>query len=191
MTTVVQTGFSALSDTVTLDVTSTADSVATPGFPYYETVRVSNTGSVAAYVLFTKSDADATTSTGVPVYGGTTVYFQSTADTISAITDSGTTSLEIVGGNGVGHDSAVPDGASGAAIVVAALGPATQHQAVSPSDSTTYTGTKALYVGVAGNVVVTMNGVDATYVALDGQYLVIAAEKVKAATTATSIVRLY
>lgn len=192
MTTVVQTGFSALSGVVTLAVTDEADDVATPGYPTYETVRISNTGAATAYVLFTKAATAATTSTGTPIYAGTTVYFQSTGSSISAIAESSlTTSLDIVGGNGVGHDSSVPDGASSANTIIAALGPATQHQAVTPSDVTTYTGTRALFVGTAGNVVATMDGVDVTYVAQDGQYLLIAAEQVKAATTATNIVRLY
>jgi hypothetical protein len=74
--------------------------------------------------------------------------------------------------------------------------PATQAVAVTPDNTTDLaTGvTRALYVGGAGNLVVTMaNGVDATFTGVAaGTYLPVRVGRVKATgTTATAILALY
>lgn len=65
--------------------------------------------------------------------------------------------------------------------------------AVTKSDSTVLDLTRALYVGSGGDIVVTMyNGSDATFVGVPtGTILPIQVTKVKAATTAASILALY
>jgi hypothetical protein len=74
------------------------------------------------------------------------------------------------------------------------IAPATTARAVTPSDSTTLGGCRALWVGGAGNLTldfadgatnILMSGVPA------GTLLPVAVLKVKAATTATLIVALY
>lgn len=71
---------------------------------------------------------------------------------------------------------------------------ASQATAVTPNDSTVLSATRGLYLGVSGNVVVTMaNGSDATFVGLAaGVIHPISVTKVKATgTTATSILAVY
>ena len=65
--------------------------------------------------------------------------------------------------------------------------------AVTPSDSTVLAVTKGLYIGGTGNLVVTMaDGVDATFTGISaGIVHPLSVTKVKAATTATSIVAVY
>jgi hypothetical protein len=74
------------------------------------------------------------------------------------------------------------------------IAPATTARAVTPSDTTTLGGSRALWVGGAGNLTldfadgatnILMSGVPA------GTLLPVAVLKVKAATTATLIVALY
>ena len=71
--------------------------------------------------------------------------------------------------------------------------PATQAVAVTKSDTTQFKGTRGLWVGVSGSVVVTfLDGSDATFAGvLGGTLLPIQVFKVKAATTASSILALY
>lgn len=73
---------------------------------------------------------------------------------------------------------------------LALLAPASGAIAVTPSDSTTLSGVRALKIGTAGNVVATIGGSDFTFVCAAGERLDIQATKVKAATTATGIVAL-
>jgi len=62
---------------------------------------------------------------------------------------------------------------------------------ITPSDVTVLTAC-ALYVGGAGSVVATIGGVDVTFAAVPaGTLLPVKATKVKAASTATSIVGLW
>lgn len=73
-------------------------------------------------------------------------------------------------------------------------GPAGTAKAVTPSDTTTIGGCRGLYVGGAGNL--TLDFADGTTNILfsavpAGTVLPVAPLKVKAATTATSIVALY
>jgi hypothetical protein len=71
---------------------------------------------------------------------------------------------------------------------------AQQATAVTPSDTTVLTKTKGLYIGVTGDVVVTMaNGSDATFKSLAaGVIHPISVSKVKVAgTTATNILAVY
>lgn len=64
--------------------------------------------------------------------------------------------------------------------------------AVTPSDVTDLGVTDGLYVGVAGNLVVTMaDGTDATFANAPVGYHLLRVQKVKAATAATNIVALY
>lgn len=65
--------------------------------------------------------------------------------------------------------------------------------AVTKSDTTDLGRTRAVWVGGAGNLVVTMaDGNDATFTAVPaGSWLGIQVQKVKNATTATNIVALY
>lgn len=72
--------------------------------------------------------------------------------------------------------------------------PAANAVAVTKSDSTVLTTTRALYVGGAGNLTVTMAGSGADVVfedVLAGSLLPLRVTKVKAATTATKIVALW
>lgn len=71
-----------------------------------------------------------------------------------------------------------------------AIKPATGHAAVTPSDTVDLTtSSRALYIGGAGNIVVTVGGADATYAVTAGQTLNVVASRVKATnTTATGIV---
>ena len=72
--------------------------------------------------------------------------------------------------------------------------PAANAAAVTKSDSTVLTTTRALYVGGAGNLTVTMAGSGSDVVIEDvpaGSLLPIRVTKVKAATTATKIVALW
>ena len=71
-----------------------------------------------------------------------------------------------------------------------ALAPAREHVAITPSDTTTLTGIRSVYVGTAGNVVATVNGIDVTYSNVpDGTILPIEATKIQATgTSATNIV---
>jgi len=72
-------------------------------------------------------------------------------------------------------------------------GPATRAVAVTPSDSTVLDTTRALYVGGSGTVVVDMldSGSAISFVGVPaGTVLPVRVTKVKAATTATSIVAL-
>ena len=74
-----------------------------------------------------------------------------------------------------------------------AIAPAHWGVAVTPSDATVLQTTKALYIGGAGNVAVTMagDGATVTFIAPPvGTILPIAVTKVRAATTATNIVAL-
>ncbi|MDF2902421.1 MAG: hypothetical protein K0S25_59 [Bacillus sp. (in: firmicutes)] len=71
---------------------------------------------------------------------------------------------------------------------------ATQAVAVVPNDATILTATKGLYIGISGDVVVTMaNGQDATFKSLAvGMIHPISVTKVKATgTTATNILAVY
>jgi hypothetical protein len=72
-------------------------------------------------------------------------------------------------------------------------GPATQAAAVTPSDTTTIGGCRALYVGTTGDVTVdTPNQTDIVFVGVPaGTILPLAVLRVKAATTASDIVALY
>jgi len=65
--------------------------------------------------------------------------------------------------------------------------------AITKSDTTVFRTTRALYVGGAGTIVVTMNsGKEATFAgALAGTILPIQVTQVKNATTATSLLALY
>lgn len=73
--------------------------------------------------------------------------------------------------------------------------PADQAVAVTPSDATVLTPTRALYVGTAGNIVVTMAGPDQNDVTFNnipsGAILPVSVSKVKAATTALNIVAMF
>lgn len=73
--------------------------------------------------------------------------------------------------------------------------PADRLQAVTPSDSTDLTGTRALFVGGAGNVAVRMVGDPAATVTLTGvvagTILPVRVTRVMAATTATNITALF
>jgi hypothetical protein len=73
------------------------------------------------------------------------------------------------------------------------LFPAQRLAAVTPSDSTDLSGSRALWVGGAGNVVVMAanDTVAVTLVVPAGTLLPIFARRVMAATTATSIVAMY
>ena len=69
---------------------------------------------------------------------------------------------------------------------------ASNAQAVTPSDVTVLENCRALYVGTGGDVVATVGGQDVTFVNVpDGTWLPVMATKVKAATTASDIVRLW
>lgn len=70
--------------------------------------------------------------------------------------------------------------------------PAGGGQAVTPSDSTTLSGVRALYIGGGGTMVATVGGADLTFVGLvAGTVLPVRATKVKlTGTTATNIVAL-
>ncbi len=70
--------------------------------------------------------------------------------------------------------------------------PATTAVAVTTHDSNELDPTpRAIYVGGAGNVVATMNGVDVTFVGVQaGSVLPIRPTKIKTASTATSMVAL-
>lgn len=62
---------------------------------------------------------------------------------------------------------------------------------VTPSDITTLSGVRALYIGGGGTVVATIGGSDFSFVGVvTGSILPVRATKVKAATTATNIVAL-
>lgn len=70
--------------------------------------------------------------------------------------------------------------------------PAYNAVAVTPSDSTVLFTTRALYIGVTGNLTVTMSdGVDVVFANVPVGIFPIQVKKVKAATTASSIVALY
>lgn len=72
--------------------------------------------------------------------------------------------------------------------------PAEYGAAVTKSDSTVLAPTRGLYIGVGGDLTVTMAGDAADVVfknALAGSVIPIRVTKVKAATTATDIVALY
>lgn len=65
-------------------------------------------------------------------------------------------------------------------------------QAVTKSDSTTYAGMRAVYVGTAGDLTVTIGGSDVAFKNVaSGQLLPICPTKIKAATTAADIVALF
>ena len=67
-----------------------------------------------------------------------------------------------------------------------------RYAAVTPSDTTPVNTDLGLFIGGAGNVVVTgSDGVTVTFIAGTGQYLTGYFKLVKAATTATGIVALY
>lgn len=68
--------------------------------------------------------------------------------------------------------------------------PARVAVAVSPSDSTILTNVRGLYIGGSGDLVVTMDGGDVTFSSVPIGVLPICPTKVKAATTATSILAL-
>jgi hypothetical protein len=84
---------------------------------------------------------------------------------------------------------------SGKYITADATAPAHGAQAVTPSDSTVLPGTRALYVGGAGNVAVVMSGNGATITftgVTAGFILPVQVTKVMATnTTATNIVALW
>ena len=70
--------------------------------------------------------------------------------------------------------------------------PASGAVAITPSDTTTYAPTRALFVGGAGNAVVKMAaGNTVTFACQAGQVLPIQVTAVLASTTATSIVGLW
>ena len=71
--------------------------------------------------------------------------------------------------------------------------PATRLAAVTPSDTTDLNGSRALWVGGAGNLVVmaTNDTVAVTMVVAANTLIPVFARRVMAATTATSIVALY
>jgi hypothetical protein len=74
----------------------------------------------------------------------------------------------------------------------AATAPASQAASVTPSDSTALRTTRGIYVGGGGTLVVTMLGVDSTFINVpSGTILPIQVQKVKLATTATFILALY
>ena len=74
----------------------------------------------------------------------------------------------------------------------AASAPASRGVAVTPSDATVLTTSRALFVGSGGTLVVTMLGSDVTFTNVQsGAILPLQVQKVKAATTATGIVALY
>lgn len=65
-------------------------------------------------------------------------------------------------------------------------------EAITPSDTTALENIRALVIGGAGNLVLTnSNGDDVTFAVVAGQTLLVSPAKVKAATTATTIVALY
>lgn len=70
--------------------------------------------------------------------------------------------------------------------------PAFSAVAVTPSDATLLHPTRALYIGVTGNLTVTMyDGVDVVFSNVPVGIFPVQVKKVKVATTASSIVALY
>ena len=74
-----------------------------------------------------------------------------------------------------------------------AIRPATGHAAVTPSDTVDLaTPSRAIYIGGAGNIVVTVGGADVTYAVAAGTTLNVVASRIKAtSTTATGIVNQF
>lgn len=73
-------------------------------------------------------------------------------------------------------------------------GPATEHEAVTPSDSVNFTGiSRGIYVGVGGNVTAVVNGVAVLYTAVPaGMILPIRATRINATgTLASALVALF
>jgi hypothetical protein len=79
------------------------------------------------------------------------------------------------------------------AQVTEVFGAAASFAAVTPSDSTTYVGIRAIYVGGTAGTIVATNaaGSDVTFNVGSGATLLISPSKIKAASTATGIVALY
>lgn len=74
---------------------------------------------------------------------------------------------------------------------ILAVAPASSCVAVTPSDSTVLAGVRSIYVGTGGTVVATVGGSDVTFANVpDGTTLPIKATKIKAASSASSIVAL-
>ncbi len=68
------------------------------------------------------------------------------------------------------------------------------HRNITKSDATTYNPPfKGIHVGTAGTVVITAarTGVDATYTAAAGSYILIRGSKVKAASTGSNFVAVF
>jgi hypothetical protein len=80
-----------------------------------------------------------------------------------------------------------------AMVIRTLVDPPARHVAVTPSDTTTYDPPlRAVYCGGAGNLVLTdLDGTDCTYVVAAGQQISGFFTKVKAATSATSLVGRY
>jgi hypothetical protein len=88
------------------------------------------------------------------------------------------------------HIIAGPDGtAQDLLAALQDLAPASDVDAVTPSDSTVLTGVRTVYVGTGGDLVVTINGHDRTIPNVpDGSMLPMKPSKIKVATTASDIV---
>jgi hypothetical protein len=83
------------------------------------------------------------------------------------------------------------DRSGGLQVATPDIDPARYWAAVTKSDATILTGVKGLFIGGAGDVVLTdQNGTDATFTCVAGQLLPVSPKHVKAATTATAIVAL-
>lgn len=81
------------------------------------------------------------------------------------------------------------NGVENAVLALASAGSAT---AVTKSDITTYAAMRAVYVGTAGDLTVTINGADVVFKNVSsGQLLPISPTKIKAATTAADVVALF